>query len=126
RTLKMIGGFGLESKIQSVKNLIITEPFGYFDFLKLTSNAKFILTDSGGIQEESTYLRIPCLTLRENTERPVTSELGTNVICGLNEKKIVNHIKEIENGSFKKGKIPELWDGKAAERIVKILLKLIK
>jgi len=126
RTLKMIGEFGLDKKIQSVKNLILTEPFGYFDFLKLTANAKFILTDSGGIQEESTFLRIPCITLRENTERPVTSELGTNVICGLNEKKIIKHIKEIEIGSFKKGKIPELWDGKAAERIVKILLKLIK
>ncbi|MBK8982985.1 MAG: UDP-N-acetylglucosamine 2-epimerase (non-hydrolyzing) [Ignavibacteria bacterium] len=126
RTLKMIGEFGFEKKIQSVKNLILTEPFGYFDFLKLTSNAKFILTDSGGIQEESTFLRIPCITLRENTERPVTSELGTNVICGLNEKKIIKYIKEIENGSFKKGKIPELWDGKAAERIVKILLKIIK
>jgi len=126
RTLKMIGEFGLEKNIQSVKNLILTESFGYFDFLKLTSNAKFILTDSGGIQEESTFLRVPCITLRENTERPVTSEIGTNVICGLNEKKIIKHIKEIENGSFKKGKIPELWDGKAAERIVKIILKIIK
>jgi UDP-N-acetylglucosamine 2-epimerase (non-hydrolysing) len=83
------------------------------------------LTDSGGIQEETTYLKVPCLTLRENTERPVTSEIGTNVICGLNEKLIISKIKEIESGKFKKGKIPKLWDGNAAERIVKVILKKI-
>lgn len=126
RTIKMLGKFGLEDNFYSIKNLIVTEPFGYFDFLNLIQNAKFILTDSGGIQEETTFLKIPCITLRENTERPVTSEIGTNVICGLDEKKIIKHIREIENGKFKKGKIPKLWDGKAAERIVKVLLKKLK
>jgi len=67
------------------------------------------LTDSGGIQEETTFLKVPCITLRENTERPVTSDIGTNVICGLDEKKILKHIKEIEYGKFKKGKIPKIW-----------------
>jgi len=126
RTIKMLEKFGLKDIFYSIKNLIVTEPFGYLDFLNLIQNAKFILTDSGGIQEETTFLKVPCITLRGNTERPVTSEIGTNVICGLDEKKIIKHIKEIESGKFKKGKIPKLWDGKAAERIVKVLLKKIK
>ncbi|MEZ4691457.1 MAG: UDP-N-acetylglucosamine 2-epimerase [Ignavibacteria bacterium] len=125
RTIKMLEKFKLKSSFDEIKNLIITEPLGYIDFLKLVSEAKFILTDSGGIQEETTYLKVPCLTLRENTERPVTSEIGTNVICGLNEKLIISKIKEIESGKFKKGKIPKLWDGNAAERIVKIILKKV-
>ncbi|MEO8209337.1 MAG: UDP-N-acetylglucosamine 2-epimerase (non-hydrolyzing) [bacterium] len=122
RTVKMLEKFKIKNSFEEIKNLILTEPLGYLDFLNLTCNAKFILTDSGGIQEETTYLQVPCLTLRENTERPVTVELGTNVICGLNEKLIIKKIKEIESGKFKKGKIPKLWDGNAAERIVKILL----
>ena len=126
RTLKMMEKFKLKNTFDEIKNLIITEPIGYLDFLNLTFNAKFILTDSGGIQEESTYLQIPCLTLRENTERPVTAEIGTNIICGLDEKFIIKKINEIESGKFKKGKIPKLWDGKAAERIVKILLEKLK
>lgn len=126
RTIKMIEKFKLKNSFDEIKNLIISESFGYLDFLNLTFNSKFILTDSGGIQEESTYLGIPCLTLRENTERPVTVELGTNLICGLNESLIFKKIKEIESGNFKKGKIPKLWDGKAAERIVNILLKELK
>jgi len=123
RTLKMTEKFGLKSKLEEIKNLIITEPFGYFDFLKLIRGAKFILTDSGGIQEETTFLKIPCLTLRENTERPITSDIGTNVICGLDENKIMKNIRDIEIGKFKKGIVPKLWDGKAAGRIVKVLLK---
>lgn len=126
RTMKMAEKFKLKNTFDEIKNLIITEPLGYFDFLNLVFNAKFILTDSGGIQEETTYLQIPCLTLRENTERPVTAEIGTNIICGLDEKFIIRKIKEIEAGKFKKGKVPKLWDGKAAERIVKILLDKLK
>lgn len=123
RTIKMIHKFKLNNLFNETANLIITEPLGYLDFLKLTYDAKFILTDSGGIQEETTYLKIPCLTLRENTERPVTAELGTNVICGLNENLIIKKIREIESGKFKKGKIPKLWDGNSAERIVRVLVK---
>jgi UDP-N-acetylglucosamine 2-epimerase (non-hydrolysing) len=123
RTVKMIERFKLEKNFNEINNLKITEPLGYLDFLKLTAEAKFILTDSGGIQEESTYMKIPCITLRENTERPVTVTVGTNEICGLNEKKIISNIKKIESGKFKKGKIPKLWDGHAAERIAKIIMK---
>jgi UDP-N-acetylglucosamine 2-epimerase (non-hydrolysing) len=121
--VKMIERFKLEKNFNEINNLKITEPLGYLDFLKLTAEAKFILTDSGGIQEESTYMKIPCITLRENTERPVTVTVGTNEICGLNEKKIISNIKKIESGKFKKGKIPKLWDGHAAERIAKIIMK---
>lgn len=123
RTLKMISAFKMMKDFECIENLIITEPLGYLDFMNLTANAGYVLTDSGGIQEETTYLRIPCLTLRENTERPITAEIGTNVICGLNVKRIEKAIREIESGKFKKGKIPPKWDGKAAERIVKEILK---
>ena len=88
-------------------------------------DSKIVLTDSGGIQEETTFLKIPCLTLRDNTERPVTVSEGTNVVCGLDEKLIKNNIKKIDAGKFKKGKVPKLWDGKSAGRIVKVLLKSI-
>ena len=125
RTLKMIDKFKLRKKIDTVKNLILTGPLGYLDFLMLMKNAKYVLTDSGGIQEETTFLKIPCLTLRENTERPITISEGTNVLCGLDEKKIFKTIKEIETGKIKKGTIPKFWDGKSAERIVKILLSKI-
>ncbi|MBV6478066.1 MAG: UDP-2,3-diacetamido-2,3-dideoxy-D-glucuronate 2-epimerase [Ignavibacteria bacterium] len=125
RTLKMINKFRLDKIYNSIENLIITEPLGYFDFLNLLGGAKYIITDSGGIQEETTFLKIPCITMRENTERPVTSEIGTNVITGLNEKLILKNIKSIESGKFKKGRIPKYWDGKSAKRIVNILLKKI-
>jgi UDP-N-acetylglucosamine 2-epimerase (non-hydrolysing) len=126
RTAKMIDRFKLREKFDEIQNLIITEPFGYIDFLELIKNAKYILTDSGGIQEETTYLKVPCITLRENTERPVTITEGTNVICGLKEEKVYNTIKEIESGITKKSNIPKLWDGKTAERIVKVLMQNFK
>ena len=83
-----------------------------------------ILTDSGGIQEESTYLGTPCLTMRENTERPVTVSKGTNVLVGTDKEKILKYTDEILNNRYKRGEIPELWDGKAAERIVEVLQKV--
>ncbi|MCX6166343.1 MAG: UDP-N-acetylglucosamine 2-epimerase (non-hydrolyzing) [Ignavibacteriae bacterium] len=122
RTLKMIDRFKLKIKFDEIQNLIITEPFGYIDFLELIKNAKYVLTDSGGIQEETTYLNVPCITLRDNTERPITITEGTNVLCGLREEKVYNEIKKIESGQIKKSKIPKFWDGKAAERIVKFLM----
>ena len=121
RTRKMIEQFQLKSKIDSMKNLKLLDPLGYLDFMNLMKNAKFVLTDSGGIQEETTYLGIPCLTLRENTERPVTVEIGTNIIVGTNTDLIVDEAFKNIDGKGKKGSIPELWDGKAAERIVSIL-----
>lgn len=125
RTLKMIHRFKLDNSINKIKNLILTNPLGYIDFLKLMKFAKYILTDSGGIQEETTYLKIPCITLRDNTERPITVSEGTNIVTGLDENKISKAIKDIESGKFKKGTIPKFWDGKSAERIVKILLSKI-
>lgn len=99
------------------------EPLGYLDFLALTSNASLILTDSGGLQEEATVLGVPCLTMRENTERPVTISHGTNRLIGTNPDAIVSAALEALGSPRKSGSIPPLWDGKAAERIVDILLK---
>ena len=122
RTTKQINIFGLDEKVAKMKNLLLIEPVGYYDFLKLQMNAKFILTDSGGIQEESTVFGIPCLTLRPNTERPITITEGTNKLVKLETKEIVRETDLILNGKAKKGKIPKFWDGKTAERIVKIFL----
>ena len=101
----------------------LKEPAGYTDFIKLLSECKAVITDSGGIQEEATFLRIPCLTLRDSFERPETLELGTNTLCGLNEKLVVSKIRDIFKGTYKKGKIPKLMDGKASSRIVSVIIK---
>ncbi len=119
RTQKNLTDFGLIKKIS--KNLILTEPIGYLDFLTLTSNAELIVTDSGGIQEESTYLGIQCITLRTSTERPITVEVGTNQLLGNDLEKAKKVALEILDGNLKKGNIPDLWDGKAAERITAII-----
>ena len=123
RTKKNIQNFGLSTYVNTSKNLIISEPLGYLDFLKLEKNSKLILTDSGGVQEESTYFSVPCLTLRENTERPITISEGTNQLVDLNVTSIVTKSLEIIEGKVKKGKIPEYWDGKTAERVVMVLDK---
>ena len=101
----------------------LIEPLGYLDFLALTAGAKLVMTDSGGIQEETTALGVPCLTMRENTERPITVEVGTNQLVGTDPLKVVPAAREILAGRSKKGGLPELWDGRAAERIADILLK---
>jgi UDP-N-acetylglucosamine 2-epimerase (non-hydrolysing) len=98
-------------------------PFGYLDFLKLMAEAKVVLTDSGGIQEETTVLGTPCVTVRENTERPVTIEQGTNLLAGISAEKIVEVCAVALNGGPSGRRIPELWDGHAAERIVQILVE---
>ena len=123
RTRKMITKFGFEDWLRNMGNLIVTAPLGYLDFIKLVSNARFMLTDSGGIQEETTILGVPCLTLREETERPVTVSEGTNIIVGVDREKIINESLKLIEGDKIKGDIPALWDGKAAERIVKVLLE---
>jgi UDP-N-acetylglucosamine 2-epimerase (non-hydrolysing) len=105
--------------------LLLVPPLGYLDFLCLLSHAKLVLTDSGGIQEETTALGVPCLTLRENTERPVTISEGTNILVGTDPVKIVAAAQDILAGNSKVGRIPPLWDGKAAERIVEVLLQLV-
>ena len=115
--------FALLNKIEQMPGVVLIEPLGYLDFLKLISEAKFVLTDSGGIQEETTVLGVPCLTLRENTERPVTVTQGTNKIIGHDTKRIVEESFQILNGVSKNGRCPDLWDGKAAARIVEILVR---
>jgi UDP-N-acetylglucosamine 2-epimerase (non-hydrolysing) len=107
--------------VRTPANLKVTEPLGYLDFLKLTAEAAAVLTDSGGIQEETTILRVPCLTLRENTERPVTVERGTNRIAGTQREGIVNAWRAMRGGAEAAPEPPALWDGKAAERIVGVL-----
>jgi len=121
RTSKNIERLGLKSKLADIPNLIITEPIGYLDFMKLQMSAKFILTDSGGIQEESTFFGVPCLTLRENTERPITITEGTNQLVPLDSESIVQCSIKILQGEVKKGSIPKYWDGKTAGRVMKVL-----
>jgi UDP-N-acetylglucosamine 2-epimerase (non-hydrolysing) len=101
----------------------VLSPMGYIDFLRLWSNARLVLTDSGGLQEETTALGIPCLTLRENTERPITVELGTNRVVGCDPARVTAAAREILSSSTERpARIPELWDGRAAERIISALL----
>ncbi|MBK9283197.1 MAG: UDP-N-acetylglucosamine 2-epimerase (non-hydrolyzing) [Sphingobacteriaceae bacterium] len=123
RTTASLKKYGLYEQLIQNKNLIITEPLDYFAFQKLIKDSYFIITDSGGIQEESTFLQIPCLTLRNNTERPVTCDIGTNTLLEFNLESITNKIAEIENGQYKKGQIPNLWDGHATERIFQVISK---
>ena len=125
RTKKMLSQHGLSARAEAIPGLKLMEPIGYLDFLQLLDNAKLVLTDSGGIQEETTFLGIPCLTLRENTERPVTCELGTNELCGLDIEKIVSKSLSVFQGIQKHGSVPPLWDGRSAERIVDVIIRTI-
>lgn len=121
RTLFRLKEFGLEERVKRLGNLLLTEPLGYLDFINLISNSKLILTDSGGVQEEATVLQIPCLTLRENTERPITTTEGTNTIVGTDPEKIITESIRALNGKVKNGRVPKLWDGEASKRIVEVL-----
>jgi UDP-N-acetylglucosamine 2-epimerase (non-hydrolysing) len=122
RTASKLRQFRLHLK-SSQKKVIFCPPLGYLDFLCLVSNAKLVLTDSGGIQEETTILKIPCLTLRDNTERPITVTAGTNHIVGNNPAKILRTASEVLEKKYICPKNPPLWDGRAAERIIRILTK---
>ncbi|MCC7570187.1 UDP-N-acetylglucosamine 2-epimerase (non-hydrolyzing) [Candidatus Micrarchaeota archaeon] len=122
RTVKKLEEFNLIGKMRQNKNLIITEPMDYLKFIKHVKNAKFVLTDSGGIQEETTYLGVPCITLRTTTERPITTKIGTNTLVKeLDAKKITAIIKTILNNKYKTGQIPDMWDDKVADRIYETL-----
>jgi UDP-N-acetylglucosamine 2-epimerase (non-hydrolysing) len=120
RTMKNLKQFSLLESVDG-DALRIIEPLGYLDFLKLQSEGRFVLTDSGGIQEETTYLNIPCITIRETTERPATVDVGSNIITGSDPDKIIEAAGRILNGKGKRGKTPDLWDGRTAFRIVEIL-----
>ena len=123
RTAKHLQKFSLEERFRKIPNLTILEPQGYLEFLNLMSNAALIVTDSGGIQEESTFLRIPCLTLRNSTERPITVTLGTNVLIPeLDVETILTVVDQALREKQPDSVIPPLWDGKAAPRIVEHLL----
>lgn len=124
RTVNKLKEFGLYSPIEKNQNLRLMEPAGYLDFQKLILESSFVITDSGGIQEETTFRQIPCLTLRPNTERPSTIDIGSNKLLEFDTEKIVSEVAEIKKGSYKKGNIPPLWDGKATERIFKVLASL--
>jgi UDP-N-acetylglucosamine 2-epimerase (non-hydrolysing) len=121
RTVNRMREFGFLDEIERTPAIQIVEPLGYLEFLDLMIHARLVLTDSGGIQEETTILGIPCLTLRDNTERPVTITEGTNLLVGSNPDRITAAVEEVLIGQNKAGHIPELWDGRAAERIVTIL-----
>jgi UDP-N-acetylglucosamine 2-epimerase (non-hydrolysing) len=120
RTKNNLIKLNLEKELSA--NILLTEPLGYIDFMELNKNSKLIITDSGGIQEESTYLGVQCITVRDNTERPVTITAGTNQLAGVDFDKVYNISNNILNGKIKTGSIPELWDGNAAKRITQILL----
>jgi UDP-N-acetylglucosamine 2-epimerase (non-hydrolysing) len=125
RTRKMIDELGLTTRFERNRDLRLISPLGYLDFLQLLNGARLVLTDSGGIQEETTVLGIPCVTLRENTERPITVEMGTNVVAGTRPARIVaaaNHA--LDNPPDKSAlRIPSLWDGHTADRILDVLLE---
>lgn len=119
RTKESIGSFKLHENIEMIN------PLGYNDFSELWTKSKFVITDSGGIQEETTALKIPCLTIRDNTERPITVYQGSSTIVGSDKKKILLNVDKILNNKYKASKVPKFWDGKSAERILRIM-KTIK
>jgi len=123
RTRQNLEKFGLAKRLSAHARILLLEPQGYLEFLHLMEHAALVLTDSGGIQEETTYLQVPCLTFRDSTERPVTVELGTNVLLAdLDPKKALALLDEALAGHWKKGEIPPMWDGRAAERILHVVM----
>ena len=118
RTKKNLEKFGLWKDLAAIKNVYLTNPLGYLEFIKLMKDANLVVTDSGGIQEETTFLQVPCITFRSTTERPSTVDVGSNTLMKeLDVAKVLNLAREILDNGQVKSKIPELWDGKAAERI---------
>ncbi len=125
RTVERAEAFGFGSRLSDATDLHVVEPLGYLEFMDLMMHATIVLTDSGGIQEETTILGVPCLTLRENTERPITISQGTNTLVGTNPERIVQEVARVLEGEMKAGRVPELWDGHAARRIVDVLRREI-
>jgi UDP-N-acetylglucosamine 2-epimerase (non-hydrolysing) len=125
RTISNLKKYGVYNDFEEIKNLILIQPLDYFGFQKLIKACKLVLTDSGGIQEESTFRLKPCITLRNNTERPSTIELGTNTLVDFNFENIRNIIEDIESGNYKSGAVPPKWDGMATERIAGVLNEIL-
>lgn len=126
RTRARIDEFGLAARLRSIPNLTLTDPVGYLEFLRLMEKATVVVTDSGGIQEETTYLQVPCVTLRDSTERPVTVELGTNRLMDLNPPAIQDEVRRLAHEGCPDSSTPPLWDGRASERIVEVALRFIQ
>jgi len=123
RTVKRIREFGLEKYFSSNQQFTLMDPVNYIDFIRLQKDAALVLTDSGGIQEETTFFNVPCLTLRSNTERPITVQEGTNQLIGSDPETIVKKSFDILSGNKKSGTIPRFWDDRVSERIVEVLLR---
>jgi UDP-N-acetylglucosamine 2-epimerase (non-hydrolysing) len=123
RTRRNLEGTALGKRIGAMGGLRLLDPVGYLDFLKLMGSARLVLTDSGGIQEETTILEVPCLTLRENTERPVTTEIGSSRLVGTDTERILTAYRAVCEGQWRTPRVPPLWDGRAAERITGILIR---
>ncbi len=121
RTKGRLEAFGLMEQLEAARGIVLQAPLGYMEFLALTSQSRVIVTDSGGLQEESTALGIPCLTMRENTERPITVQVGTSTLIGSDAGKLRASLQQVLLGSYKKGSCPELWDGRAAQRIASLV-----
>lgn len=124
RTVNRLKQFGMYEAFISIPGLVDTPPMDYFAFQRLIAECKCILTDSGGIQEESTFRQVPCLTLRPNTERPITITLGTNELITFDLGLILNRLDQIEAGTFKSGEVPPLWDGQATDRVLEVIANL--
>jgi UDP-N-acetylglucosamine 2-epimerase (non-hydrolysing) len=125
RTRARMRETGIGVKLEAAPNITLIDPLGYLEFMSLMTRAQLVLTDSGGLQEETTALGIPCLTLRENTERPITVEEGTNVVVGTDDRKIRDETWKILRGEGKRGRRPELWDGKTSARIADAVLRFL-
>ena len=126
RTTKRMEEFGIADNFAAIEGLTILPPLSYFDFQKLVADCHLVLTDSGGIQEETTFLRKPCLTLRPNTERPSTLTIGTNTLLPFETDKIMMAVDAVLSGNYKTGEIPHLWDGKATERVMERLVQFLE
>jgi UDP-N-acetylglucosamine 2-epimerase (non-hydrolysing) len=126
RTTKRMEEFGIADDFARIEGLTILPPLSYFDFQKLVADCRLVLTDSGGIQEETTFLRKPCLTLRPNTERPSTLTIGSNTLLPFETEKIMEAVGDVLSGNYKTGEIPHLWDGKATERVMKRLVDFLE
>jgi UDP-N-acetylglucosamine 2-epimerase (non-hydrolysing) len=120
RTRKRLTELGFGPTLERTPGLRLVDPMGYLEFLALTAQARLVFTDSGGLQEETTVLGIPCLTVRENTERPITVEVGTNLVVGTDPVRIQQAADRILDGHEKKGRVPDLWDGRTGERIAQV------
>ncbi|MFT4606324.1 MAG: UDP-N-acetylglucosamine 2-epimerase (non-hydrolyzing), partial [Rhodothermales bacterium] len=123
RTRKNLATFGLQARVDALANLRLIDPIGYIDFLRLQMDAELVITDSGGIQEETTFLNVPCLTLRPNTERPVTVSRGTNELLPLDAEIVADRVAKIRAGEWKQGQTIDGWDGRAGDRVISAVLE---